>query len=398
MTVVRVVTLTGDVDREATIAAQLATDAEVDLVLRCVDRVEALACIRGGGLDLAVAVGPVPWFDYQCVEEARRSGIKLMADAADPIEAEMLEVAGFEVLAPDVSFADLARSRDREETPALDYEAHPTAKLIAVWGPKGAPGRTTIAIELAASLAMSEPLTLLADVDLYGGDIAQMLGVVEELPTIVPLSRRAARGEMRDVSSFASLRRAGTSGPILLPGLLRAELWTEVSPFGWQELIRGIRSAFRYAVFDVGFSVEPCTDGGLTGGRNELSRTTVTEADVVIAVVRADPVGIRSFLWAADAADDLLTEDRLLVVANRVRPGEEREVGTLIRRHLGRYPVAFVPDRPDHVSRALWRGEPVSTCEPASPVAEQARRLCAVLGGRVRPRGFLSRVAGRRRA
>lgn len=389
--------MTGDVEREATLAAQLATDPQVDLVLRCVDRVEALACIRGAGLDVAFAVGPVPWFDYQCVEEARRSGVKLAADAADPIEAEMLEVAGFEVLAPDDSLADVARSAASEEAPAPGYGAHAKGKLIAVWGPKGAPGRTTIAIEVAASLAMSEPLTLLADADLYGGDIAQMLGVVEELPTIVPLSRRAARGEMRDVSSFSSLRRAGASGPVLLPGLLRAELWTEVSPFGWQELMRGIRTAFRFAIFDVGFSLEPGADGGPTGGRNELSRATVTEADVVIAVVRADPVGIRSFLWAADAADDLLTQDGLLVVANRVRPGEEREVGTLISRHLGRYPVAVIPDRPDHVSRALWRAEPLSICDPGSPVAEQVRRLSAALGGRVRSRGFLSKVAGRRR-
>ena len=394
MTALRVATLAGDAEREASVATHL-SGTGLDLVLRCVERLEALACIRGGSVDALLAVGPVPWFDYQCVEEARRQGCRLLGHAADPIEAELLEVAGFTLVDADDLLADINRPPERESLVPQRDEQH-TATMVAVWGPKGAPGRTTVAVELASTLAAAGETTLLVDTDLYGGDIAQMLGIVEELPGLVPLARSAARGELRDDGWVEQLRTVGEGGPLLLPGLVRADLWNDVSVFGWRELLAAARSRFRYCVFDVGFCLEPSVGPKASSGRNEVARATVESADEVVAVVRADPVGLRSFLWALDSEGELLRSDKLRVVANRVRPGEEREVRALIRRHLGHFPVALIPDRPDLVSRALWAAEPVTACEPSSGIAEQIRGLAAAIGLKVPARGFLARLSGRR--
>lgn len=394
---ITVVTLAGDPDREAAVAGELSHRSELDLLVRCVDRVDALASIRSGSPDVILAVGIPSWFDYQCVEEAKRGGIRLCGMAADPIEVEMLETAGFEVLPRDRELDELPgrlRAPDapaplRRETPAK------TGKVIAVWGAKGAPGRTTVAVELAAALAESEPSTLLVDADLYGGDVLQMLGVVEELPGIVTMARMGARGELADPGWAAELRRSGPRGPILLPGLLRAELWEEVSAFGWAEVVGAVKSRFRFAVCDVGFCLERARGAAQTKGRNEVALATVTAADHVVAVVRADPVGIRSFLWALSDSDDVIPRQKLLLVANRVRRGEEAEVRSLIRRHLGRPPFSLIPDRPDHALPAVWRGEPVTRVEPSSPIAAEARRIAAAVGGAVATRGFLTRLSGR---
>lgn len=384
--------MAGDAEREARIAAALADQPSTDLVMRCVDRAEALGCIRGASLDVLLAVGPVNWFDYQCAEETRRHGIRLLGYAADPIEAEMLETTGFRVIPEDSSLAEVASPA---EAVAVLRPGTPPGKLIAVWGAKGAPGRTTVAIELASTLASAEPATLLVDADLYGGDVLQMLGIVEELPGVVAVARSAARGELRDPSWIDQLRRADASGPILLAGLLRADMWSEVSPFGWQELLDVVRRRFRYAVCDVGFCLEPSPNPAVSGGRNEVARTTVAAADEVVAVLRADPVGLRSFLWALESEGDLLVADKLRVVVNRVRPGQEREVRMLVRRHVGHFPVAMIPDRPDHIARAQWSGQPLAASQPGSPVAEEVRTLAAAVGLRMPPRGFLSRLSGR---
>lgn len=395
MRVLRVITLAGDVDREAEVAAGIAGEPQIDLVMRCVERAEALACLRGGGLDAVVAVGPVRWFDYQCVEEARGSGIRLLGHAADPIEAELLEVVGFSVLAPDASLADIA-SLESAVPPTISIATSSPGKRVAVWGPKGAPGRTTVAIEVATVLASTEPSTLLVDADLYGGDIMQLLGIVEELPSLVAVARACSRGELRDGSFGATLKRVGPSGPKLLPGLLRAELWNEVATFGWRELLNAAAREFRYAIFDVGFCLEQGPDQSEASSRNDTARATVETAEVVLSVVRGDPVGIRSFLWAVDAEPELLAPEKLLVVANRVRPGEEREIKAIIRRHLGHYPLVLVPERPDHVVDAVWKGEPIGHAHPASPIAESARTIAAALGAAIPPKGFLSRLVGRR--
>lgn len=391
MSSLRLATLAGDPEREAQFAADLADKADVELVLRCVDRLEALACIRGSSLDVLVAVGPVAWFDYQCVEEARRAGIRLLGHAADPIQAEMLEVAGFKLIGLEDPLQTLVDAAEEEETTS---PAASSGKVIAVWGPKGAPGRTTVAVELAATLAQTEPMTLLGDADLYGGDILQLLGIAEELPGVVPIARSGARGELRTDSWTAHLKRSG-NGPLLLPGLLRADLWSEVSPFGWNEVLEASRRDFTYSIFDVGFCLEGTHDPGALAGRNDVARSTVAAADMVVAAFRADPVGLRTFFWAVDAEPELLARDSLLVVANRVRPGEDGEIKTIVRRHLGRFPIAFIPDRPDHLARSLWRAEPLSDCCPSSPIVEEITRVAAAIGGRIEPRGFLSRLAGR---
>ena len=53
-------------------------------------------------------------------------------------------------------------------------------RVVAVWGPAGAPGRTTVAIGVADEAARLGVSTLLADADPYGGTVAQTLGLLDE--------------------------------------------------------------------------------------------------------------------------------------------------------------------------------------------------------------------------
>jgi MinD-like ATPase involved in chromosome partitioning or flagellar assembly len=397
----RVATVAGDPDREAALAAQLSPRHDVDLVLRCVDRVELLAVIRGGDLDALVAVGVAAWLDAQSLEEAVERDVRLVAVVDDPDQAGRLGLPESDIFAPDSTVDAIIERcltpREPVSTPRSRQPRAPKGKLIAVWGPKGAPGRTSIAIELASELAATDPYTLLVDGDPYGGDILQLLGILDELPTTIWAARMAAKEELDAARLALDLRRVGKSGPVLLPGLARAELWPELSDYGWRQLLTMARASFNFTVCDVGFCLEPERASYVGGeGRNMVPRATLAEADRVVAVCRADPTGIKNFLWAYEQLDELGVADGAVIVANKVHDGEQREVAELLRRHVAKRPLSYVPDRPQEFAASVRAGCSVHDLFPGSDVGSALRSLAAALGGKVAARGVLAKLSGRR--
>jgi Flp pilus assembly CpaE family ATPase len=397
MEVMRVVTLAGDPEREADLAPRLATDPSVDLYLRCVDRVELLAAMRSGAIDSIIAVGAPGWFDAEAATEAGRGGIRVVGMADNALETEALERRGASVLDAGASvgeIVDACRSARPifPTTPAAPTESRP-GRVIGVWGPKGAPGRTTIAIELAYELAETAEATVLMDADPYGGDALQLLGVVEELPTVVWAAAAAASAESRR-DFVENLRRVGRRGPLLVPGLPRADLWPDVADYGFAELIKVLAAQARFVVVDVGFCLENQTSFGGSDGRNRMALATLERADRVVAVCRADVVGVKNFIWSFESLRAHVDEERVSIVLNRVR-GDRRELDELLLRHTGIRPSALIPDLPVDCRKAVEQGKAVHEVRPTSEICSQTRLLSERLGARVRPNGLLTRLSGR---
>jgi MinD-like ATPase involved in chromosome partitioning or flagellar assembly len=394
----RVVTVAADADVEARFATALAARADVELVFRCVDRVELLAAIRGVAPDLVVVAGCPPWLDRQACDEAVAARIPMAGLADAESTAEGLARLGILVLPTDASVERVLGVRDSSralpEAPArVAGSVAPRGRMTAVWGPKGAPGRSSLAIAIAVEMAAADPATVLVDADTYGGDVAQLLGVVEELPTIVWACQAAARDRTRLVEG---LRRAGRDGPVLVPGVNRAELWREVGERAWRELLGALRDAFASTVVDTGFCLEDDSAAYAVGeGRNAIAREAVRSADAIVAVCRCDPVGLKTFLWAYQGLAELVDEDRIFVVANRIAPGDEASVADLLRRHAGKRPVAYVPDEPASFRAASSQGAAVRDVAPGSAVVRAVRDLTGALGGRPRPQGVFARLSGR---
>ncbi len=400
MSRVRLITVAGDPEREARLATDVGSRNEVELVLRCLDRVEVLAAIRGSSLDAIIVIGDPPWFDAQCADEAHRSRVRLVALCSDEPSRRRFDLLGASTLDVDSTVDEVLANL---MTPTIEtdkvpvHRPTPSGKLLCVWGPKGAPGRSCVARELAAELAYGEPRTLLVDADTYGGDLLQLFGITEEIPSIVWACRMAAKRELDGSSLAYELRRTGEAGPVLLPGIPRAELWPEISDFGWREFLQCARGSFSFTVCDLGFCLEPALgpypDAG--EGRNRLTRVALREADHVIAVARADPLGIKNFVWAFHQLTDLVDESRILVIANRVAPGEEHDVTSVIHRYVRKRPVALVPEEAVAFSNAESLGKPVSAQRAGGAVREAILELAAAVGAPVQRGGFLSRLAGR---
>jgi MinD-like ATPase involved in chromosome partitioning or flagellar assembly len=397
----RLVTLTGDPEKEASLATELSALEDVELVFRCVDRVEVLAAVRSEKLDAIVSIGAPGWLDRQTAQEAAASGIRLVGLADNALEDERLESLGAKVLDATVSSEDIidaCRASSEAAIPSGGDSPQEVkgGKVIAIWGPKGSPGRTSIAIELAAELAAGGAETILVDGDSYGGDVLQLLGFIEELPTVLWGAAAAAKGKLDKEELLGGVRKASTNGPILLPGLPRSDLWDEVSDFGWRELLRLCRASFAFTVCDVGSCIEPdsYSYGPPGGGRNRMTRSALTSADHVLAVCRADPIGLKNFIWSFGELQALVEPQALSIVLNRSRPSDRRDASDILHRHLGRRPIARIPDKPQDFARAVADGSAlIETC-PKSEVRAAIRDVAAMVGGSVETVGFLSRLAG----
>jgi MinD-like ATPase involved in chromosome partitioning or flagellar assembly len=393
----RLATLAGTSDAEATLAAELSSRSDLELVLRCVDRVELLALFRSRSVDVVISVGAPRWLDAETVEEGLSAGIRLLGVAGDPLENEHLRRLGVRVAAGTSIDEILATATDvpLPLPPTIAKEEDPQGRLIAVWGPKGSPGRTTMAIEMSHRLCAVDPDTLLIDADGFGGDVVQYLGIVEELPTVVWAARLAGSDELDPTQLARALRRSGPMGPVVVPGVPRSQLAAEISDYGWRHLLEVARATFSFTVCDVGFCIEPPGPSQTGDGRNHIARTTLKEASHIVAVCRADAVGVKNFLWAFDELKEMVDPSDVSVIVNRVVPGDEREVADVLRKHVGKKAAAYIREDVDRFRTAVRTGRAVSEDDPSSDVATALDGLLANLGAKVPARGFLARIGGR---
>jgi len=388
-------------DLLAVAAAGQAEVAAVAADTRWLDR-DALARLAAAGL---AVVGVAPAGDEASERRLRQLGLLQVASDSDPPDAlvEQARAAlGAEPGAEEIGPPDQAAPPpDRVAPPPDQREASPdqpaTAPsperdarhlLAAVWGPKGAPGRTTVAVNLAFEAAAAGGEVLLVDADTYGGAVAQTLGFLDDAPGLGWAARLAGRGELDVPRLWRSVRRAAPGGPRVLPGLPRAELWTEVRPGTWEAMLELFRVAFPVTVVDAGFCLEEDEEllyDQVRLRRNAVTRLAVERADLVVAVARADPVGLHAFIRGYQELRDLgIPASRVRVVVNQLRPGmfggdPADQVRAALRRYLGVEPAVVVPYDRAGVDAALLAGQALREARPGCAAQAALARLAGVL-------------------
>lgn len=140
--------------------------------------------------DLVLASASGRHLDAALVLACRGAGVRLIALADGPAERETAAALG--VTAPLDSDAPLeavlsAADRDDIRTGPSVGDAAPSAphaggSVVTVWGPTGAPGRTTAAVSLAVEIAATGARAALVDADSIGAAVAPSLGLFDEAP------------------------------------------------------------------------------------------------------------------------------------------------------------------------------------------------------------------------
>lgn len=284
------------------------------------------------------------------------------------------------------------RPDNEDESTGPEEPVPASARVIAVWGPTGAPGRTTLATALAAELAERGADVLLVDADTYGGSVAQTLGLLDEAPGIAAACRAADQGTL-DVPALARLAPTVTPRLRVLTGLPKAERWPEVRAAALERVIELSRELVTVVVVDCGFCLENDEELSYDTAaprRNEATLTSLASADVAVAVSGADPIALQRFVRGLQELGSVPSPPPVAVV-NRVRSAAvgskpEVRIAESLLRFAGLESVRFVPDDPATVDAAVLAGRSVVELAPDSAISRAVADLATALAPWTRPR------------
>ena len=421
---VPVLTAVTDPRWEADIVSALARDDGVRVVRRCVDLADLLAAAAAGlaravllsadlrRLDrdsltrLAVAgvavVGLVAPGDEAAERRLRQLGVAqvLPADAgAEEVSSALVAAVAAVGAADALGGFDYADPRAVLAAPVDDVgeaaveAAGGSGQVVAVWGPTGAPGRTSVAVGLASELAALGIPTMLIDADVYGGVVAQMLGLLDEAPGVAAACRLANNGTL-DTAGLAELAVQVRPGLRALTGIARAERWPELRPSALEVVLGLARGLAAQVVVDCGFGLERDEElsyDTVAPRRNGATLAVLDAADTVVGVASADPVGLQRYVRALGDLAEVIPGRSPVTVVNRVRAAAvgggdaEAEISAALARYAGITQVRFIPMDTPAYDAAIAAGRTLTEIAPNSPARQALQSLAASLTGTAQP-------------
>ncbi len=398
---VPVLTAVSDAVWEAELVSVLErTDLGVAVVRRCVDLADLLAAAGAGAARAAVLSADLRRLDREALHQLEAAGVAvvgLVPPDDEQAERHLRSLGVRTVLPADAPAGQVAEAVVRAAGPVPPVADPPgpggpveppvepgSGRVVAVWGPTGAPGRTTVAVGVAAELAGQGGSVLLVDADVYGGVVAQVLGLLDEAPGLAGACRLANTGGL-DVPALAALARRVAPGLRVLPGPVRADRWPELRPSALEVVLAQARTLAAVTVVDCGFALEQDEElvfDTAAPRRNGATLEVLERADVVLAVGSADPVGVQRLVRGLTELREVLPDVEPRVVLNRVRgsagPGEAgAQARSALERYAGVDDAVLVPYDRTALDACLATGRTLPEAAPGSP----ARRALAELAG-----------------
>jgi len=387
--------------------------SSMTVVRRCVDIGDVLALATTGQAAVAIVSADLRRLDTEAVSRLRASGVAVVGvhPAADQRARTRLERIGITLLVPDDAGTDavltavrsavtdlptwrepatgLSDPRTAIPPPGVPVDVEepdgpaPIGRVVAVWGPTGAPGRTTVATSLAVELAHQGVPTLLIDADVYGGVAASAFGLLDESPGLAGACRMAANGRL-DLGSLTSLCWSLGDDLRLLTGIARADRWPEVRPSAIPGVLAVARQMAPMVVVDCAFAIEADEEisfDTMAPRRNGATLAVLAEADVLLAVGSCDPAGLERLIRGLAELTDAVPEARPQVVLNRCRSsvGSAEEAVAAVDRFAGATVIASLPEDRAATDRAWRRGVSLVDAAPRSPLRAAAAELASAL-------------------
>ena len=359
-----------------------------EIVLRASSAAELSAAVGGVRPDAAIVWASPHYLGYDTLTDCDGAGVRVLAWVADDTQRRYATGIGLYDLvdaAADWSVVDaLLRRGPAAASPAARRER---GEVVAVWGPAGSPGRTTLAIGIAAELAAAGFSVALADVDTHGASIAPALGLTDEAPGFAAACRLAGADSLdrAELERIGQRHRAGDAVFWVLTGIGQPSRWPELSGERVLATIDECRRWVDYVVLDTASSLEndeEISTDLFAPRRNAATLTAIREADHIVAVASADPVGLSRFLRAYGDLADVAVTLSVTVVANKVRTtavgmGASGQVEQTLARFGGIDAPVLVPWDQHAFDTAVLSARTVGEVAPKSAATLAIRRLVA---------------------
>lgn len=405
------VAIAAGTDRWESVALETvaSSPSRLSLVKRCLDLSDLLAVVATGTLRVVLLSATLDGLDTDSVERLRRAGVRsavVVPTGSSDAERQRLrrlgvtrqvdeaDLARLVALLEETASAELAPPGLADLLPPSDSRNGATGptgppgagaptgawtgakvdvegsvgvgaslgrgRVVAVWGPHGAPGRTTVAIGIAAEAAALGVATTVVDADPHGGAVGQHLAVLDEASGLLAAVRLANAGQL-DAGRLVTVARQLHDRLRLVTGLPRPDRWTEVRPQTLTTVLDVAATVTPLVVVDAGFGLDTRVTEGRPAppSRDRLSMAVLEHADDVVVVASSDPVGLTRLARALLDLRGVRPQGPDLVVVNRMRDGlgwAERDVVDMVARVAPDARVAFLPDDRSAADRALVGG------------------------------------------
>jgi pilus assembly protein CpaE len=332
-----------DFDRALMTAERDNSEALLLFTPRLEESYELLRASRASRPEMALIVA-VPGPQNGQLAEALRAG----ADEIVILPAETAAVAAaIHKAMARVSAAAGARPADAPRSP-----------LVAVLGPKGGTGKTTLATNLAADLATRGRETLLVDLDLQFGDVGVVLGVAPDR-TIYDLASAGGSIDAERLRGYTGRSRDGVN-VLLAP--VRPDQADAVTAEHIADILDLARTTYDVVIVDTPPAFTPGTIAA------------VDQADLIVMLGSFDLPGLKNMKLGIETLQMMdVPASRILAVLNRANA----KVGLLaadVAKVLGRAPQMTVPsDR--GVPLSVNAGRPIICAQPKSGPARSFRAI-----------------------
>jgi Mrp family chromosome partitioning ATPase len=275
-----------------------------------------------------------------------------------------------------------------EPATAVPVAAAPfPGRITAVWGPAGAPGRTTTAIALAGELAAAGLRVALVDADTIGAAIAPSLGLLDEAPGLAAACRLAAAGALTgaELDRVAQRHRCTRGELLVLTGIGRPARWPELSADRVTAVLEQCRTWADHTIVDTGFNLEAdeeIVSDLFAPRRNAATLAALRAADTVVALGAGDPIGLARYVRAFGDLVETVDPDRVHAVIGKVRQsvvglGAGGQIRASLQRFGGIDDITLVPSDPGACDAALLTARTLPDAAPRSAATAALRRFTA---------------------
>ena len=214
-------------------------------------------------------------------------------------------------------------------------------QILVVGGASGS-GRTEVAVHLAHALG-----AVVVDADDVAPSVGQRVGAPVE-PNVRTAIEAAEHGRGSITACIAH-----AADVAVVAGVPNPRAWTHTRPGEIVRVVEHVARAFGTAVVDIGASLEDVPGSART--RFGVARALVVEADVLVGVAVATPVGVGRFLsWVVEARA-LAPETPIVAVVNRAPKDSfrRRELFAEIHDIGACSEIVFIGDDP-RLATAMW--------------------------------------------
>ena len=181
--------------------------------------------------------------------------------------------------------------------PSRYQPGHRLGKIVTVWGTHGAPGRSTIAFNLAALAAQQGQQVCLIDADTYAPSLDALMALEDTGSGLAILCSDADRAQLDEKTAGAIMARVPLKNGTFdfLSGITSSSRWPEVRARAFSEVLEWLKHRYDLVICDVAAPIEvdeELTFDGPAPRRNAATLTALGYADRVIVLGEADVIGL----------------------------------------------------------------------------------------------------------